>query len=93
MIIGSLWIDLRISQVRSLKEKRRILKSMKERLRSEYNVAVAEVGSNDIWQRAEIGIACVGNDQARIHHILAKIVDKIRYNTSVSIIDYQTDVF
>jgi len=92
MIIGTCWIDLQIPGVRSLKEKRRVVKSLKERLKSRYNISIAETGSLDKWQRCEIGIACVGNDHSRIDRTLNKILDHIRSNPNVFVIDIQTEL-
>ena len=93
MLIGSCWIEIRIPGVRSLKEKRRVVKSLKEQIRNRFNVSVAEVGALDSWQRAEIGICCVSNSRARSDQMLAKVVDKIHRDPRLQLIDYQTEVF
>ena len=59
MVVGLGHVALRIEGCRSLKEKRRIVKAVIHRLRNEFNVSAAEVGANDIHQRAEIGVAAV----------------------------------
>ena len=92
MIIGSLWINLHIPGVRSLKAKRRVIKSLKDRLKSQYNISVAEVGGLDVWQRSEIGIVHVGNDSNRIQRILSTIMDRIRLETGVLVIDYHSEI-
>ncbi len=92
MIVGIGWFDLHIRGVRSLKEKRRVVKSIKEHIRSNYNVSVAEVGSLDKWQRAEIGVAHVGNDRRRIDSILSKIAERILNTPDVGVIDYHIDI-
>jgi uncharacterized protein len=84
---------LHIPGVRSLKEKRRIIKSLKERLRNQYNVSAAEVGALDSWQRSELAFVCVGNDNSRIHRVLSTLMDRIRSEPSVSVIDYHTELF
>jgi uncharacterized protein len=93
VIIGSLWVDIHVLGARSLKDKRRIVKGLKERIRAHFNVSVAEVGSLDLWQRAEIGIACVSNDKSRVDGQLAAILDKIRLDPSVGIIDSAMEIF
>ena len=92
MILGTCWIDLHVPGSRSLKDKRRVIKSIKERIKGEYNVSIAEIGGLDSWQRSEIGIACVGNDKQRIDRILSKILDKFRNDPSLSLIDYTIQV-
>ncbi len=92
MIVGVCWVDLHVLGARSLKDKRRIIKSIKERIRGSYNVSAAEVGSLDIWQRAELGFACVGNEQARIQHTLSTLIDRFRMDPDVSLIDYTIEI-
>ena len=62
MVIGSGKLVFRLHDCRSLKGKRKIIKSIIHKLQNNFNASVAEVGSNDIHQRAEIGFALVGND-------------------------------
>ncbi len=67
-------IQLNLAGVHSLKEKRRILKSILSRLPREFNVAAAEIDKQDSWQTAVIGLAAVGNDAAYLHGRLEKAV-------------------
>ena len=92
MIVGIGWFDLHIQGNRSLKGKRRIVKSLKERIRSHYNVSIAEVGCLDKWQRAEIGLASVGNDRQRIQSILSRIADRILNDPTFTVIDYHIEI-
>ncbi len=73
MVVGSGIITFRLHDCRSLKGKRKIVKSIISRLRNNFNVSVAEVGSNDIHQRAEIGFVLVGNNKAMINSKIDKI--------------------
>lgn len=75
MVIGIARIQLRIHDCHSLKEKRKIVKSMITRLRNTFNASVAEVAYNDIHQRAEIGVTLVGNDQKVINSTMDKLLD------------------
>lgn len=72
--IATCIIELNLSGVRSLKEKRRILKSILSRLPRQFNVAVAEIDKQDVWQTAVIGLVTVGNDTAYLHGLLEKSV-------------------
>lgn len=92
MIIGSLWIDLHINGAVSLKDKRRIVKSLKDRLKNKFNISIAEIGSLDHWQRAELGIACVGNDRMFIDRTLNLVVQRIVSDPQVMIIDHQMEI-
>jgi uncharacterized protein YlxP (DUF503 family) len=74
MIVGACLITLRLPENHSLKEKRRVVKSVIERLKNRYGVAAAEVGSNDLWQIAEIGVSCVSGSSAHVSDILANVV-------------------
>lgn len=63
MVIGSVRFELLIYNVQSLKEKRSILKSVRTKLQQKYNISVAEVGYQDVWQRAELAIVTVSEKQ------------------------------
>jgi len=73
MVVGLGIITFRLHDCRSLKEKRKIVKSTITRLRNNFNVSIAEVGSNDIYRKAEIGFALVGNDRKVINSKTDKI--------------------
>jgi uncharacterized protein len=87
MIIAAAVITLMLPENDSLKGKRRVIKSLIEKVRHKFEAAVAEVGDNDLWQKARIGVALVGNDSqllsTRLEHImkfmenqhLAEIID------------------
>ena len=74
MIVGILSVHLRLPGNRSLKEKRRVVKGMLQRVRNRFNVAIAEVGDNDLHQSAVLGIACVTSDPAHAHSILDNVL-------------------
>jgi len=74
MIVGTCLITLELDGIRSLKEKRSIVKSITTRLHHEFNLSVAEVEGQDIWGTAVIGLAAVGNDKAYLHSVLEKSV-------------------
>ena len=72
MVVGILRLTLHVQGASSLKEKRQVVRKVVDRLRSRFNVAVAEVGENDVWQRAVIGISAVSNDRAFVNEVLDK---------------------
>ena len=80
MHVASCVVALHLYGVSSLKEKRRILKSLLTRLPRQFNVAVAEVDYHDKWQSSVIGLVSVGNDQAYVHGLLEKAVAWIEHN-------------
>ena len=73
MQVGLCRVTLRMPENGSLKEKRRITKSLTERLRSRFNVAVAEVDDNDAWKFATLGVVCVTNDAGHASGIIDKV--------------------
>src|SRR5437763_16785190 len=72
MVVGILRLTLHVQGASSLKDKRQVVRKVVDRLRSRFNVAVGEVGENDIWQRAVIGIAGGSNDHSCGNEILDK---------------------
>jgi len=74
MVVGVLRLTLYIPGASSLKDKRQVLRKVIDRLRSRFNVSVAEVGDNDIWQRALVGITAVSNDHSFVNEVLDKCV-------------------
>lgn len=92
MIVGSCEIELLIYESNSLKEKRHVLKSIIERIKSRFNVSVAEVEYNDLWNRALIGIAVVSNERALCESVILKIIDFIENDERVEIIRHTMEV-
>lgn len=74
MVIGLLVLDFHIPAAHSLKEKRRVLKSIIERVKARYNVSVAEVDKQDVWQAATVGIVMISNDKAVIDRTFSGIL-------------------
>ncbi len=91
MTIGVLKLDLAIPDARSLKDKRRALKSVKDRLSNLFNVSVAEVDLLECRQRGVLGIALVANEGPFVQRCLDKILDWVRTQRQVSLIDYCRD--
>lgn len=78
MIIGILQFELIIHDAQSLKDKRRVVRSVKDRLHREHLVSIAEIAAQDNPSVAVLGLACVGADGRRIGQTLDRIVDKLR---------------
>lgn len=78
MIIGVLQFELIIHDAESLKDKRRVVRSVKDRLHNEHQVSVAEVASQEMLNQAVLGLACVGTDGKRVGEILDRISEKLR---------------
>lgn len=93
MIIGVLQVELLIGDAASLKDKRRVLMSIKDRLHRDFNVAVAEIDRQDAHQIAVLGIAAVGNEGGHVQGVMDKILDQLRANRRVVLNDQQTELF
>ena len=70
-------IVLSIPHANSLKDKRRVIKSVKDRLRNGFNVSVAETGDQNIWRSAELGIAVVSEDSSYANGVLSRVQDNV----------------
>jgi len=92
VVIGVCKIILSMDQAFSLKEKRHIVKSIIERLKSRFNASVAEVGLNDKWKNAMVGVACVSNNASHADSIMANIINFVENDGRVEIIDYSTEI-
>ncbi|MCJ8329561.1 MAG: DUF503 domain-containing protein [Lentisphaeria bacterium] len=91
MILGILRIELDIDYAQSLKDKRSVLNRIKDRMKNKFNVSIAEVGSNEIWNYADIAIAHVSNDQRFSNQVLDKVIDHIEKIKDCEIADYSMD--
>lgn len=87
MIVGLLTLDLHIPEANSLKSKRMVIKSLIARIKNKFNVSVAEVDANNLWQRSVIGIAYVANETVIINKVFEKIKNLILNIHSVELID------
>lgn len=87
MIVGLLTLDLHIPEANSLKSKRTVVKSLIARIKNKFNVSVAEVDANDLWQRSVIGIALVANETQIINKVFEKIKNAVSNTHSVELID------
>ncbi|MFH1238899.1 MAG: DUF503 domain-containing protein [bacterium] len=92
MIIGICVIELHVPSSRSLKHKRQVIKSLKDRIRLNFNVSVAEIDSLNLWQKATLGLAAVSNDKKYIDAIFEKIILLLKDNRAVNIIDYSVEI-
>lgn len=86
MIIGLLQLDVHVPHAQSLKDKRSVVKRLKDQLRGRFNVAVAEVAANDTWQRATLGLSTVGEDRAYLHGLLSQVTEWVRATRLVELI-------
>lgn len=90
--IGVLRVDFHIPESTSLKEKRAVLRRIKDRLRNLFNVSVSEVDNHDKWQAATIGISCVSNDKKHLDSVLNKAKNFFEKERNIIITDYQIEI-
>jgi uncharacterized protein YlxP (DUF503 family) len=82
---------LMVRESRSLKEKRRIISSLKDRIHSSFNVSVAEVESQDSHQHAVLGVALVTNDKRFAQEVLGQVVNLVRSHPVAQLLDYEME--
>jgi uncharacterized protein YlxP (DUF503 family) len=92
MVIGVCQLDFRIPENQSLKGKRHVIRKMIDRVRHRFNVAISEVGDNDLWQRGQIGICTVGNDRRHINSSLDKVIDFVEKMNLVEMVRTEMEI-
>ena len=92
MVLGTGTITFNTDHCHSLKEKRKITKSILTRVKNTYNVSIAEVGLNDMHNRARVGFAFVGNDRRRINSNIDKMLEFIDNLSLAEIVDTQVEI-
>ena len=91
MIIGLCRVEIFLPDGHSLKDKRQVLHSLKDRLKK-LNVSVAEVGELDLWQRSTLGIACVANEGAHVNRVLDQALNLIRAVPTLEVVQSRIEL-
>ena len=76
MPVGLLTLELHIPDAQSLKDKRQVLRSLKDKLRRDFNVAVAELEHHEAWQRSVVGIVTISNEEKHVREMLEKVLNE-----------------
>ena len=92
MIIGVCQVCLHLPEGHSLKAKRQVLSSLKARLGNKFNVSVAEVDHQALWQRTTIGIACVANETRYVNQVFDQVLKVIRSNPRLELLDSKIEL-
>src|SRR5947209_1884276 len=92
MIVGSLRVRLLLRESRSLKDKRQVVRSIKDRVRNGFNVSVAEVEAQDNRQLAVLGFAMVSNEARHVRTSLEQIVEALRRHPVAELLDHELEV-
>ena len=93
MHVGTCIVKLRLPENGSLKGKRQVSKSIIERTKNRFNVSIAEVEDQDIWQTLTLGVSCVSNSAPHANEILSKVVNFIENNKfDAEMVDYEIEI-
>ncbi len=93
MHIGYCRLVLHLPDVTNLKGKRQVARSLTARIRNQFNVAVAEVADQDLWQRLTLGLCCLSNDSRHANEILSKVVSFVEESRrDLELLDYETEI-
>ena len=92
MTVGVLQLELSVPDAMSLKDKRRVVLSLKDRIAHGHNVSIAEVGALDEHRRSILGVAMVSNDSRYVEGALSKLVDFVRAVPQVTLLDYRIEM-
>ena len=93
MFIGALRLQLLILDAQNLKQKRRVLHALIDRIRNKFNASVAEVDGQNLWQRSMLGVCILGTDKQHVNSSLSKVVELISHFPPVSLLDYELEIF
>ena len=93
MVVGVCRVDLHFPDGHSLKAKRQILSSLKTRIGKTFNVSVAELEGQDLWQRSVLGIACIANDGSHVNRVLDQALNMIRSNPALELLDSRIELW
>ncbi len=90
MPVGLMMVDCLMNNCLSLKEKRSVLQSIIKRLRTNFNIAIAETNHQDLWQRSELSIVSVNTDRKMIERSFNRILEFIEKDRRITILNYET---
>ena len=92
MVVGLCTIELFIPGSLSLKDKRQVIHGIKDRLRGKFNLSVAEVDGQDLWQKAILGMACVSNESSHVSQVLEQALNLIKSMPAVEVVRTQLEL-
>lgn len=93
MTVGLARLTLFLPEAHSLKEKRMVLRRVKDRAQQKFNLAIAEVGENDLWQRAVLGVAVIGSGRRFVESALDEVVRFVRGEAEVTNVEREIQTF
>ncbi len=92
MIVGLCTVELYLPESNSLKAKRQVLLSVKDRLRDKFNLSVAEVGDQDLWQKAVLAMTCVANEGAYVNQVLDQAINLLRSIPLIEMVKFRIEL-
>ena len=92
MVVGVLRLTFVVPGAHSLKEKRHAVRKMTDRVRARYNVSIAEVAENDVWQRAVLGLSAVANDRSFVNEVLDKVVRDVESLAVAQLVNREMEI-
>jgi uncharacterized protein YlxP (DUF503 family) len=92
MVVGLLTIDLHFPGARSLKDKRQVLRSIETRVRGRFNVSIAEIEHQDLWQRARLAVVSVNTDAGRLEATLRSVLGEAESSREAQVTDSQVEL-
>ncbi len=92
MKVGCCSIKFYLHGNRSLKDKRRVINSIRDRMKNKFNVSIAELGDQDVWQTLHLGIVAVSSDQQYLEGLMSQVVDFVDNMNLAEMTDCQTKV-
>lgn len=91
MLVGKLEVEVYIPWATSLKDKRQVLKSMVQKSKNRFNISIAELNNEDLWQRATIGVAIVGDNQEYLQRQLQLLINFFDAEQRWEVINIEVD--
>ncbi len=93
MFVAVITIDLQIPMAQSLKDKRRVIKSLTDKCKNRFNVAVAEVDNKDLWKNAKLGLVTITGDRRYLEKVINKIIKYIESFPEINLYNYDIDYY
>jgi uncharacterized protein len=93
MPLGVLTLEIQLPYAHSLKDKRSVVQSLRNRLRGRFNVAAAELDHQDVWQRATLGVASISNSQPLLESLLQQVLAESEKMLGREVANYTLDYF
>ena len=92
MTIATCLIEIHLPESHSLKEKRQVVKSLKDTLRNKFNISIAELDHQDLWQRATLGVALISQDTRFANQVLSNVVKTVEGDLRLELLDYKIEI-